>query len=253
MALGYISIFVFEGGFVHLMDELLSRMDEIEKKLGYVFLNRKLLFLAFVHRSFFNEHRDIINQHNERLEFLGDSVLGLMISDYLYNQLPHETEGYLSLLRSQVVEAGSCARFAHQIGVAQYVLLGRGERMNDGKGKETIVADLFEALIGAIYLDGGLEAAKNFFFGHFEEGIIGHLSRPVRNWKAELQDYSQKKYQKPPAYKVVQEEGPDHGKIFYVIASIGDQAVGEGKGSSKKEAEQAAAASALQRLERPHG
>lgn len=235
------------------MDELLKRTEEIEKKLGYTFNNKKLLFLAFVHRSFFNEHRDLIDQHNERLEFLGDSVLGLMISDYLYNQLPNEAEGHLSLLRSQVVESGSCARFAHQIGVAQYVLLGRGERMNDGKGKETIIADLFEALIGAIYLDGGFEAAKEFFFGHFEEGVISHLSQPIRNWKAELQDYSQKKYQKPPVYKVIQEEGPDHGKIFHVIATIGDQPLGEGKGSSKKEAEQAAAANALQHLEMGNG
>lgn len=231
-----------------MIEALLSQAEEIEKKLGYAFQDRNLFVLAFVHRSFFNEHRDELTAHNERLEFLGDSVLGLMIAEYLYQQLPNEAEGKLSLLRSQVVEASSCARFAHQLGVSQYILLGRGERLNEGKGKETIVADLFEALIGAIYLDGGWEAAKRFFWGHFEDVILSSFSQPARNWKAELQDYSQKKHQIPPVYKIIKETGPDHGKTFHVIACIGDKTVGEGVGSSKKEAEQAAAESAFMQI-----
>ena len=231
------------------IEELLKKTEEIEKKIGYVFKDKKLFTLAFIHRSFFNEHRDQIDHHNERLEFLGDSILGLMISDYLYSQLPKEPEGQLSHLRSQIVEAGSCARFAHQIGIAQYVLLGRGEKMNDGKGRDTIVADLFEALVGAIYLDGGLEEAKRFFFGHFEDELIIHLSKPIRNWKAELQDYSQKKYQKPPIYKVLKAVGPDHGKVFHVVAYIDEHEVGQGSGSSKKEAEQSAAENALHKMQ----
>ncbi len=230
------------------IEDLLDKAPVIEQKLGYSFLDKKLLVLSFVHRSFFNEHRNLVEQHNERLEFLGDSVLGLMISDYLYAHLPNEPEGYLSHLRSHIVESGSCAQLLGQLDVAGYVLLGKGERMNDGRGRETIIADLFEALIGAIYLDGGMDAAKQFFFSHFSAKIEEHLKQPLRNWKAELQDYSQKKYQKPPVYKVSKESGPDHSKIFHVIACIDDVDIGEGTGSSKKEAEMAAAEDALMKL-----
>ncbi len=239
---------------MNAIEELLERAKEIEDKIGFVFKDKKLFLLAFVHRSFFNEHRDLVDQHNERLEFLGDSVLGLIISDYLYQHLPKEPEGQLSHLRSQIVEAGRCVQFVHQLEISQYVLLGRGERMNDGRGRDTILADLFEALIGAIFLDGGLDEVKRFFFGHFSEEIAQLLSAPLRNWKAELQDYSQKKHQKPPMYKVLKEVGPDHSKMFYVIALIDEQQVGEGMGSSKKEAEQAAAENALKKLaEESHG
>ncbi len=230
------------------VEELIVRIPAIEEKIKYTFKNKQLLILSFVHRSFFNEHRDLVQQHNERLEFLGDSVLGLMISDYLYAQLPTEPEGFLSHLRSHIVEASSCAALLNQLGIGQSVLLGRGERMNDGRGRETILADLFEALIGAIYLDSGIESAKKFFFFHFSQQIEEHLRKPLRNWKAELQDYSQKKYQKPPAYKILKESGPDHSKMFHVIAYVDDKEAGEGTGSSKKEAEQAAAEDALKKL-----
>ncbi len=230
------------------IEDLNSHISTIEEKINYTFEDKSLLILSFVHRSFFNEHRDLVQHHNERLEFLGDSVLGLIISDYLYVQLPLEPEGFLSQLRSHIVEAGSCAHLLNQLNIAQYVLLGKGERMNDGRGRESILADLFEALIGAIYLDSGIESAKRFFFTHFSEKIQEHLRQPLRNWKAELQDYSQKRYQKPPAYKILKESGPDHSKVFHVIASIDEAEIGEGVGSSKKEAEQAAAEDALKKL-----
>ncbi len=233
---------------MNAIEELLERGKEIEDKIGYEFKEKKLFLLAFVHRSFFNEHRDLVNEHNERLEFLGDSVLGLIVSDFLYTHLPKEPEGRLSHLRSQIVEAGRCVQFVHQLEISQYVLLGRGERMNDGRGRDSILADLFEALIGGIFLDGGLDEVKRFFFGHFSEEIAELLSAPLRNWKAELQDYSQKRHQKPPIYKVLKEMGPDHSKVFYVVALIDEQEVGEGTGSSKKEAEQVAAENALRKL-----
>jgi len=230
------------------LEKLIADAPLIEEKLKYPFANRQLLFLLFVHRSFFNEHRDLVEQHNERLELLGDSVLGLIISDYLYAHLPLESEGHLSHLRSHIVEASSCAELLGQLGIAHYVLLGKGERMNDERGRETILADLFEAVIGAIYLDGGIEAAKRFFWTHFSAWMQEKLKKPLKNWKAELQDYSQKKYQKPPVYKILKESGPDHSKTFLVSASIDEQEVGEGKGASKKEAEQAAAENALRKL-----
>lgn len=224
------------------------QFPEIEAKLGYTFTNKNLLALAFIHRSYFNENRDLVPEHNERLEFLGDSVLSLIISDYLYEFLPEQGEGHLSHLRAHLIEASSCMGYVQKLGIGSYVLLGRGERMNDGRGRESILADLFEALIGAIYLDGGLASAKAFFFRHFYPEVENAVQTPLRNWKAELQDYSQKKHQKPPVYKVIKESGPDHSKIFQVIAYIDEQEVGQGHGSSKKQAEQAAAEDALRKL-----
>jgi len=230
------------------VQELIQRIPVIEERLGYTFNDKDLLILAFVHRSFYNENRDLVPQHNERLEFLGDSVLGLIVSDYLYEKLPSYAEGQLSHLRSHLVEASSCVQYLYKLGISEFVLLGKGERMNDGRGRDTILADLFEALIGAIYLDGGLSEAKRVFLSHFDKEIENAFNEPLRNWKAELQDYSQKKHQKPPVYKVIKETGPDHGKVFHVVAVIEDVEVGAGEGSSKKQAEQAAAEDALNKL-----
>lgn len=230
------------------MRDLNPHLSEVEDRLGYTFKNKKLISQAFIHRSYYNEHRDQVEEHNERLEFLGDSILGLLISDYLYHHLPTQAEGELSRLRAHLVEASSCAKFLLKLGLAPFVLLGRGERMNEGRGRETILADLFEALLGAIYLDGGLNEVKRLFWMHFEKEIQAILEHPARNWKAELQDYSQKKYQKPPVYQVVSEMGPDHSKVFLVAAFLDTQEVGRGSGSSKKEAEQAAAQDAIEKL-----
>lgn len=230
------------------MKDIIAHLSVVESRLGYVFQNKKLLVQAFTHRSFFNEHRGEVEEHNERLEFLGDSILGLLISDYLYHHLPTQAEGELSRLRAHLVEAGSCAKFLQMVDLGEFVQLGRGERMNEGRGRETILADLFEALIGAIYLDGGMEVVKTFFWNHFKDQIQTILASPARNWKAELQDYSQKKYQCPPVYKVLREEGPDHSKIFVIAAYINDQEIGQGTGSSKKEGEQAAAQDAISNL-----
>ena len=225
---------------------LISNATVIESKLGYQFKDRSLLALAFVHRSFVNENRDI-TEHNERLEFLGDSVLGMIMADYLYRNLPATPEGQLSYLRSRLVEAASCVSYIHVLGIAPYILLGKGERMNDGRGRETILADLFEAIIGAIYLDGGFAAIQQFFFSHFSTHIKSILETPESNWKALLQDHCQKHYQQTPVYTVLQESGPDHHKSFEIAVSIQQRVLGRGMGSSKKEAQQAAAADALTR------
>jgi len=229
------------------LEELLQHAEEIEAKLGYKFKDRELLSLAFTHRSYLNESRDV-RGHNERLEFLGDSILGLMVADYLYQHLPTTPEGELSYLRSRLVEASSCVQFVQKLDVEKYILLGKGERMNDGRGRESILADLFEAIIGAIFLDGGLEASKNFLFNKFADEIDTTLKTPLRNWKAMLQDYSQKKYHMPPVYEVVDQSGPDHSKIFKICVIVNGKQAGIGEGSSKKEAQQAAAESALETL-----
>jgi ribonuclease-3 len=231
-----------------ILEGLLHLTPEIETKIGYHFKDRSLLVLAFVHRSFINEHRDV-SYHNERLEFLGDSILGLLTAEYLYKLLPDVPEGDLSYLRSRLVEASSCVKYLHQLQVENYVLLGKGEKRNDGRGRESILADLFEALMGAIYLDGGIEAARHFFFGNFAPEIDAILKTPLRNWKALLQDYCQKKFQHPPHYEVIEAVGPEHSKFFTIAVTINETELGRGTGASKKEAQQAAAADALAKVD----
>jgi ribonuclease-3 len=234
---------------MNLLEQLIDNSGQIEEKIGYVFKDKKLLALAFIHRSFVNENKEITREHNERLEFLGDSVLGLMVADYLYSHLPANNEGDLSHMRSHLVEGASCVLYVHKLEIEPYLLLGKGEKMNDGRGRGSILSDLFEALIGAIYLDGGIDCARKFFFDHFQEEVDLILKKPVRNWKAELQDYTQKKYHETPTYLVISETGPDHSKEFMVIAKVMDQEIGKGVGSSKKEAQQSAARDALAKIQ----
>lgn len=230
------------------LDHLQNSLSLIEDKIGYTFGDKSLIELAFIHRSFTNENRDVVSGHNERLEFLGDAILGLIVSDFLYSHLPDEPEGELSYLRSRLVEAPACALYLENLELENFLLLGRGEAMNEGKGRSTILADLFEAVMGALYLDGGVEVARQFFFNHFESEVLGIIAEPHRNWKAELQDFCQKNYQKPPNYEVLKEEGPDHLKTFYVAVKLDEKELGSGEGTSKKEAEQKAAEVAVKNL-----
>ncbi|CCB90626.1 Ribonuclease 3 [Waddlia chondrophila 2032/99] len=234
------------------LKELLSLSSEIEAKIGHTFKDKQLLSLAFTHRSYINENNDA-HEHNERLEYLGDSILGFLIAEYLYKYLPNTPEGELSYLRSRLVEASSCVIYVQKLDLEQYLLLGKGEQMNDGRGRDSILADLFESLIGAIYLDGGMDAARLFLFKNFSKEIEEILKTPICNWKAQLQDYCQKKYRHPPLYKVVSESGPDHQKIFTISVLINNQEVGHGEGPSKKEAQQAAAKDAFSRIEKQNG
>jgi len=231
------------------LKKLFSDYTEIELSLGYSFQNKSLLALALIHRSFVNENRDKVDSHNERLEFLGDAILGLLISDYLYRYLPTKPEGELSYIRSRLVDASSCKFYVCKLKIEQYLLMGKGERMNDGRGRDSILSNLFEAIIGAIYLDGGLEAARKFLFQNFSEEIGKILTRPEKNWKAELQDYSQKKFQQTPIYNITKEEGPDHNKTFEIEVLINNKSYGTGKGSSKKSAQQDAAEIAFKTIE----
>lgn len=229
-------------------EDLVRSAPEIEMRLDYTFQDKKLLALACTHRSFVNENKQI-NEHNERLEFLGDSILNLLISDYLYRYLPGTPEGDLSYLRSRLVEASSCVIYVQKLELSRFILMGKGERMNDGRGRDSILSDLFEALIGAIYLDSGMEAARRFLFKNFSPEIDAILKTPVRNFKAELQDISQKKFKEGPVYDVLSETGPDHSKNFIVSVSLKNGIIGKGVGNSKKEAQQKAAEEALKKLD----
>lgn len=227
---------------------LIEDIAQIETRIGYHFHNATLLVQAFIHRSYVNENRCSLG-HNERLEFLGDSILGMLIADHLYRRLPDTAEGDLSLLRSRLVEAASCGAYIAKLNIAHFLLLGKGEQLNKGRGRETILADLFEAIIGAIYLDGGMEVAKNFIFKNFSAEIDQLLEAPWQNWKALLQDWCQKRYQQAPVYSVICQSGPDHSKLFTVAVTMYDHELGRGSGASKKEAQQAAASAALTYLQ----
>lgn len=228
-------------------NDVSKTISALESAIGYHFKNKALIMVACIHRSFANENRDF-KTHNERLEFLGDSILGLLIAEYLFVQLPETPEGELSFLRSRLVEASTCYTFAQKLQLDSFLSMGKGERLNAGRGRDSILADFFEAVIGAIYLDGGLEAARSFIFRHFQKEIEAIIKTPVHNWKALLQDYCQKQFQVTPQYKVLEETGPDHQKHFKVAIFVQDKNWGEGIGSSKKAAQQAAAEEALRNL-----
>jgi len=240
-----------EFGMMYVMnplEQLKSNVEEIEDKLGYVFENKEILVNALTHRSYVNEHKEGTLSHNERVEFLGDSVLGLVVAEYLYHRLPSYSEGALSQLRSKLVEATTCAKYLQKLGLQDYILLGRGEKMTEGRNKVSILADAFEAIVGAIYLDGGFSVTKSFLLCHFEEEANEAIGTPPRNFKAELQDYSQRRFQEVPLYKIGGETGPDHAKLFHIIVYLDDKEAGMGIGFSKKEAEQKAAFNALSKL-----
>lgn len=222
--------------------------EEIEKKIGYCFQDGALLELAFTHRSFWNENRESCPGHNERLEFLGDAVLGMLVAEYLYQTKDEADEGSCSQMRASIVAADACATYVQKLGLGDYLLLGKGERLNTGKGRDSILADLFEALLAAIYLDSGYERVKKFFFTNFEREIEQRLKMPLRNWKAELQDYAQRSFQVTPSYELLEEFGPSHEKHFRVAVLIAGEKIGEGTGLSKKEAQVEAAKQALMGL-----
>lgn len=233
---------------IETQDELLRERKTIEAILGYSFKNPDLLLLPFVHCSYLNEHPSI-EEDNERLEFLGDSVFGLLISSFLYETLPSVPEGELSMLKAKIVEANSCYQFIQSLDLEKYLLLGKGEKLNLGRGRESILANLFEAIIGAIYLDGGLDAAKQYLFSRFQAQIDAIIKNPERNWKAKLQDHCQKEYQMTPVYEVVNESGPEHQKTFVIAVKIGERILGIGEGNTKKYAQQEAAKIAYHSME----
>jgi len=228
--------------------DLQQALPIIEQRIGYAFKDKALLTLAFIHRSFVNENRHVAKTHNERLEFLGDAILGVIISDFIYFHFPQHSEGKLSNFRALLVGGSACALYLKKMHLECFLMVGRGESTNRGRGRNTLIANLFEALIGAIYVDGGVEEARSFFFKNFYEEVVQILEKPECNWKAELQDFCQKRYQQLPGYSLVHEEGPEHAKLFFVEVKLAGNPLGRGRGRSKKEAEQMAAKGAMDSL-----
>lgn len=222
-------------------------LKDLERKLGYGFKDRNLLVTAVTHTSYANEHRKEHCHHNERLEFLGDAVLEIVSSEYLFRKYPEKQEGELSKLRASMVCEPSLAKCAHDLGLPDYLRLGKGEEQMGGRHKDSITSDATEAVIGAIYLDGGFDPAKEFVMDHI---LLDLTSRDLFvDEKTRLQDMVQDKYQNVE-YRLISEAGPDHHKTFTSAAYIGDKKIGEGTGRTKKAAEQNAALMALKALSR---
>lgn len=222
----------------------------LEKNLGVKFTNIDNLAAALVHRSYLNEDSKI-KSSNERLEFLGDSVLSLVVSTYLYREFPSYPEGQLTSTRSILVQSKTLARLSQSLGIGDYLLMSKGEEMSGGRNNVSILADTFEAIIGAIFLDRGFDEVSKFISEHLIKKITELLEVvEVRDYKSKLQELIQETKRVSPQYTVTKSEGPDHAKKFFVQVSAADETLSEGVGKSKQEAEQDAARVALEKLEK---
>ena len=228
----------------------MSEINELEDKLGIKFRDKSLLQRALTHRSYLNEHPHFPFEDNERLEFLGDAVLDFITGEWLYHRFPELREGPLTSLRSALVRRETLARFASQLDLGSYLLMGHGEAESGGRERSGTLCAAFEALVGALYLDQGLEPLDELL----EPLITPEVTRTLKEHshkdaKSRLQELAQANMHRTPRYNTVAESGPDHAKEFTVQVTIGGQAYGEGYGPSKQIAAQAAAQAALDRLE----
>src|SRR3989338_5910521 len=222
------------------------KFSDFEKNTKVIFKDKNLLKQAFIHRSYINENPGSFLSHNERLEFLGDAVLELIVTDFLYKKYPNYTEGELTALRSALVNAVIISEIALKIGMNDYLLLSKGEAKDNGKARQYILANTYEAYIGAMYLDQGIEVVNSFvnktLLPQTDEIVNKKLWRDA---KSLVQEKCQEFVNVTPAYKVLNESGPDHDKHFTVGIFFGSNLIAEGKGKSKQEAEQKAAEAAL--------
>ena len=221
---------------------------EFEKKTDLNFIDKELLKQAFVHRSYINENKASGLSHNERLEFLGDAVLELVITDFLYKKYTDKPEGDLTAYRSALVNADTCAGIATRLGMGEYLMLSKGESKDVGRARQYILANALEALIGAIYIDQGLDKAKDFIEKNFTPLIDEIISAGSHvDAKSLFQEKAQEFDGVTPSYKTMKESGPDHEKKFTVGVYVGKELVATGEGESKQDAEQIAAKSALEK------
>jgi len=218
----------------------------LEKKLNLKFKNKDLLTQAFCHRSFLNENPDFYLGHNERLEFLGDAVLELVVTEYLFQKYPDKLEGVLTNWRASLVNAKQLSKTAKTLGFNDFLLLSRGEAKEGGKARQYILANVFEAVIGAIYLDLGYKTSQEFIEKHLIKDLAHIIKAGLfQNAKSCLQEEAQDRIGITPTYKVLKEWGPDHARRFVVGAFLDKKMVSKSEGSSKQEAEEGAAQKAL--------
>ncbi len=225
-----------------------SNLDKLEKKIGVQFKNEDLLTEALTHRSYLNEFSKWKLPHNERLEYLGDAVLELIVTDELFKKYPDYPEGQMTILRAALVNYQMLGKIAEEIGLQDFILMSRGEKRDVGKAREVILANAMEALIGAMYLDRGIEGARSFV-NKFIWSHLGEIlkTKSYKDAKSELQEIVQEKIKVTPTYKVLEESGPAHKRIFKIGVYFGDKLMAEGTGASKQEGELEAAKEALKK------
>lgn len=225
------------------------KLNRLEKAIGYSFRNRKLLEKALNHRSYVNEHPASKIEDNERLEFLGDAVLNLIAGHMLMDRHPEVAEGELSRMRANLVNEARLAELARSIDLGEFIRLGKGELQTNGREKNSILADAFEAVTAAIYLDGGFQKAFRIISKHFKTFFHSIAADAAgQDYKSRLQELVQTTHKVTPTYKVIAENGPDHDKVFTVLVKV-HRLTARGKGKSKKIAEQEAARRCLERLQ----
>ena len=231
-----------------LPEKARQQFEQLQSGLSITFNNKNLLYQAFTHSSYVNEHRRKLFTDNERLEFLGDAVLELSVSKFLFEKYPHMSEGELTKLRASIVCEPSLVIFANELQFGQFVLLGKGEELTGGRERPALLADVFESFVGALYLDQGLDTVVEFLehvvFPKVEVGAFSH----VMDFKSQLQEMIQQSNNGVLHYEIVDEKGPAHNRTFVSRVLLNEQELGIGRGKSKKEAEQQAAQSAMQML-----
>jgi ribonuclease III len=227
-------------------------IEKIQESIGYKFKKRSLLEQALTHRSYANEHPESDPGQNERLEFLGDAVLNLALSALLFKKFPSLPEGALSRIRAGQVNEKNLAQMAMLMDLGTYLIIGRGEEATAGREKPSLLANAFEAVLGAVFMDGGFKSASTIISRLFQPHLEDQPETAAFDYKTLLQEYCQGRLKKVPLYRVLQEEGPDHKKIFLIEVRVTDQVVGTGKGKTKKEAQQKAAKKALLQLKPKH-
>lgn len=232
------------------IESFIKNINEFEGKINYTFKNLSNLFVALTHSSYANENKEAKLKSNERLEFLGDAVLNIVISEKIFTNYSGLAEGELTKMRATIVCEQSLMKCANKIEIGKYLLLGKGEELSGGRTRASILADAMEALIGAIYLDGGLKNAKSFVYALMSQTVEDSGSGMIfMDYKSQLQELIQKTREDKITYEIIDEKGPDHNKIFVSQLKIGLEVFGTGEGKTKKEAEQNAANSALKKIE----
>lgn len=227
----------------------MSTLTELQETIGFPFEDDSLLREALVHRSYLNENPSFPSADNQRLEFLGDALLDFVAGDYLYRRHPKMREGELTSLRAALVKEETLARFAQTLDLGRYLYLGRGEEESGGRERPSLLADAFEALVGALYLDGGLKAAERFILRFLEPETERTVAQgELRDYKSLFQEETQRRFQATPLYRTIDERGPDHNKVFTVEVLIEEKVYGRGEGTSKRTAEQEAARQALEKI-----
>lgn len=232
---------------MQLTSERKKELKLFLKNINVSFKDLKLLNLSLSHKSYINEING--KENNEKLEFLGDSVIGLVITEYLYKSYPSLTEGELARIKSFIVSEDLLSKLAKEIHLNRYILIGKGEELSGGRHKKAILADTYEAFLGAYYLDSNLSKVRKFILKHFIKEIdLVIAGKHEKDYKTLLQEFCQKKYKVCPVYRLYNEEGPEHDKTFFVNVFINDNIIGKGFGKSKKEAEKEAAKNAFLKL-----